>query len=55
VPSIGALAFASLPRWAPRMYGTPGSVLTGVAATAALRAFHEGVTRLPGGLLRAAA
>ncbi|MCW2905562.1 MAG: hypothetical protein JWL68_351 [Actinomycetia bacterium] len=55
VPSIGALAFASLPRWARRMYGTPGAVVTDLAATAALRAFHEGVARLPGGLLRAAA
>ena len=55
VPSIGALAFASLPRWARRMYGTPGAVVTDLAATAALRAFHEGVARLPGGLLRPAA
>lgn len=55
MPSVGALAFASLPRWARRMYGTPGVVVTDLAATAALRAFHEGMTRLPGGLLRAAA
>jgi hypothetical protein len=37
------------------MYGTPGVVVTDIAATAALRAFHEGMTRLPGGLLRLAA
>jgi uncharacterized protein (DUF2236 family) len=55
MPSVGALAFASLPRWARRMYGTPGAAVTDLAATAALRAFHEGVTRLPGGLLRTAA
>jgi uncharacterized protein (DUF2236 family) len=55
VPSIGALAFASLPRWARRMYGTPGVLVTDLAVTAALRAFHEGVARLPGDLLRAAA
>ena len=46
---------ASLPRWARRMYGTPGVAVTDLAATAALRAFHEGAARLPGGLLRAAA
>jgi len=55
MPSVGALAFASLPRWARRMYGTPGVVVTDIAATAALRAFHEGMTRLPGALLRPAA
>ncbi|HEX3388753.1 MAG TPA: oxygenase MpaB family protein [Streptosporangiaceae bacterium] len=55
VPSIGALAFASLPRWARRMYGTPGIPVTDLAATAALRAFHEGAARLPAGLLPSAA
>jgi hypothetical protein len=35
------------------MYGLPGIGLTHVAA-AGLRAFHEGVSRLPPGLLRAA-
>jgi uncharacterized protein (DUF2236 family) len=55
VPSMAALAFASLPRWARRMYGTPGIGVTDLAATAGLRAFHEGVSRLPDGLLRPAA
>lgn len=53
-PSIAALAFASLPRWARRMYGLPGLPVTDVAASAGMRAFHESVTRLPPGLLRAA-
>jgi len=55
LPSLAALGFASLPRWARRMYGTPGIGLTDLAATAGLRAFHEGVARLPAGLLRPAA
>jgi uncharacterized protein (DUF2236 family) len=54
VPSIATLAFASLPRWARRLYWLPGLPVTDVAATAGLRAFHESVTRLPPGLLRAA-
>lgn len=53
-PSIATLAFASLPRWARRLYWLPGLPVTDVAATAGLRAFHESVTRLPPGLLRAA-
>jgi uncharacterized protein (DUF2236 family) len=55
LPSLAALGFASLPRWARRLYGTPGIGLTDLAATAGLRAFHEGVGRLPAGLLRPAA
>lgn len=54
MPSIGALAFASLPRWARRMYGTPGAPVTDLAVTAALRAFHEGMARLPASLRPAA-
>jgi uncharacterized protein (DUF2236 family) len=37
LPPFNALAFATLPGWARRMYGAPGDPLTGVAATAALR------------------
>jgi uncharacterized protein (DUF2236 family) len=55
LPSLAALGFASLPRWGRRMYGTPGIGLTDLAATAGLRAFHEGVGRLPAGLLLPAA
>jgi uncharacterized protein (DUF2236 family) len=54
LPSLAALGFASLPRWARRMYGTPGIGLTDLAATAGLRAFHQGVARLPAGLRPAA-
>jgi uncharacterized protein (DUF2236 family) len=47
VPPLNTLAFASLPRWARRMYGTPGSPLTDVAATAALRTARQSTARLP--------
>ena len=47
--TLNTLAFASLPRWARRLYGTPGSRLTDVAATAALRAAFESTSRLPPG------
>lgn len=55
VPPVNTLAFASLPRWARRMYGAPGSPLTDVAATAALRVAHESTTRIPRRLLYAPA
>jgi uncharacterized protein (DUF2236 family) len=51
VPPVNTLAFASLPRWARRMYGAPGSPLTDVAATAALRVAHQSATRIPRQLL----
>ena len=51
VPPLTALAFASLPGWARRMYGVPSTPLTDLAATAGLRAFQEGATRIPGQLL----
>jgi len=47
VPPLGALAFATLPRWARRLYGTPGSPLTDIAATAALRAIYQSTTHVP--------
>ncbi len=47
LPPINTLAFASLPRWARRMYGTPGSPLTDAGATVALRMMHQSVTRIP--------
>jgi uncharacterized protein (DUF2236 family) len=52
VPPLNTLAFASLPRWARRMYGTPGSPLTDVAATAALRAARQSTAGLPRQVLR---
>jgi uncharacterized protein (DUF2236 family) len=38
LPPVSALAFSTLPRWARRMYGTPGGPLSDMAATAGLRA-----------------
>lgn len=54
LPPLTTLGFASLPRWARRCYGFPGSPLTDVAATAGLRAFQEAGRRIPGQLLPAA-
>ena len=51
VPTLNTLAFASLPRWARRMYGMPGSPLTDVGATVALRMAHQSATRVPRQLL----
>ncbi len=51
LPGFTALAFASLPRWARRMYRLPGSPLTDLAATAGLRAIREGTSGRPGQLL----
>ena len=47
LPPINTLAFATLPRWARRMYGTPGVPLTDLGATVALRLAHQSVTRIP--------
>jgi len=51
VPPLNTLAFASLPRWARKMYGAPGSPLTDVGTTAALRVAHQSATRIPRKLL----
>jgi uncharacterized protein (DUF2236 family) len=51
VPGLTALGYASLPRWARRLYGIPASPLTDLAATASLRALHEGTRGAPGRLL----
>ena len=47
VPPLNTLAFATLPRWARRMYGLPGGPVTDLAATVALRMAHQSVTRIP--------
>jgi len=47
VPPLNVLAFATLPRWARRMYGMPGAPLTDVGATVALRMAHRSVTHIP--------
>lgn len=51
LPGVTGLAFASLPRWARRMYGMPGSPLTDLGATAGLRALWESTSGTPGRLL----
>jgi uncharacterized protein (DUF2236 family) len=51
VPPLNMLAFATLPRWARRMYGAPGSPLTDLAATAALVTAYQSTTRIPRQLL----
>jgi uncharacterized protein (DUF2236 family) len=50
-PWFTALAFATLPRWARRLFRMPGSPLTDLAATAALRALRLGTSRVPPHLL----
>jgi uncharacterized protein (DUF2236 family) len=47
-PAVSGLGFATLPRWARRLYGIPASPLTDLAVTASLRALHEAVARGPG-------
>ena len=47
LPPINTLAFATLPRWARRMYGAPAVPLTDLGATVALRMAHQSVTRIP--------
>jgi uncharacterized protein (DUF2236 family) len=47
VPPLNTLAFASLPRWARRLYGTPASAVTDAATSLALRAAYESTARIP--------
>jgi hypothetical protein len=47
-PPVAALAFATMPRWARRMYGSPGLPTTDLSATLALKAFRAAVARIPG-------
>jgi uncharacterized protein (DUF2236 family) len=47
VPPLNTLAFATLPRWARKMYGAPASPLTDLAATAALVTAYQSTTRIP--------
>jgi uncharacterized protein (DUF2236 family) len=47
VPPLNVLGYASLPRWARRMYGTPAIGLTDGAVTLALRAAFESSSRVP--------
>jgi uncharacterized protein (DUF2236 family) len=51
VPPANTLAFASLPRWARRMYGAPGSPVTDLSTTVTLRALRQATTHIPRQLL----
>jgi uncharacterized protein (DUF2236 family) len=44
---LAALSFATLPRWARRMYSMPGLGLTDAAATAGVRGFRSATLALP--------
>jgi uncharacterized protein (DUF2236 family) len=46
-PTANTLAFASLPRWARRMYGAPASPLTDLATTATLTALQRASRGVP--------
>jgi uncharacterized protein (DUF2236 family) len=45
--TLAGLGFATLPRWARRMYSLPGLGVTDAAATAGLRAFRQATLALP--------
>lgn len=51
VPPLNVLGFSSLPRWARRKYGAPGSPLTDLSVTLTLRAMHQATSRVPRHLL----
>jgi uncharacterized protein (DUF2236 family) len=51
VPPVTSLAFASLPRWARRLYGIPATPVADVAATAALHALRQGTSGTTGRVL----
>jgi uncharacterized protein (DUF2236 family) len=50
-PAVASLAFATLPRWARRLYGLPATPVGDLAATAALQALRRGTTGVPGRVL----
>jgi uncharacterized protein (DUF2236 family) len=45
--TLAVLSFATLPRWARRMYSMPGLGLTDAAASAGLKAFRQAMLALP--------
>jgi hypothetical protein len=51
LPPFNLLAFATLPRWARRMYGIRDTPATDLTATAALHAARRASTGLPGRLI----
>jgi uncharacterized protein (DUF2236 family) len=46
-PAITLLAFATLPRWARRLYGLPATPLGDVWASATLKALYRGTHLVP--------
>jgi uncharacterized protein (DUF2236 family) len=50
LPAVTLLAFATLPRWARRMYGLPATPVGDLWATATLRALHTGLHFVPAGV-----
>jgi uncharacterized protein (DUF2236 family) len=51
VPPMNTLAYASLPAWARRLYGTPGIPVTDLSTTLTLCALHRAAARIPRHLL----
>ncbi|GGS54261.1 hypothetical protein GCM10010156_11260 [Planobispora rosea] len=47
MPVLTLLAFATLPRWARRLYGLPGSPVGDLWATATLKTLHAGIGLVP--------
>ncbi|MEU4543510.1 oxygenase MpaB family protein [Nonomuraea dietziae] len=47
LPALTLLAFATLPRWARRLYGLPATPVGDLWATASLRALHAGLGFVP--------
>ncbi|MGW0802974.1 oxygenase MpaB family protein [Nonomuraea sp. NPDC002799] len=47
MPALTLLAFATLPRWARRLYGLPATPVGDLWATATLRALHTGIGLVP--------
>ncbi|MCF6475636.1 DUF2236 domain-containing protein [Nonomuraea sp. MG754425] len=48
MPALTLLAFATLPRWARRLYGLPATPVGDLWATATLRTLHTGLGLVPG-------
>ncbi|MFC5830773.1 oxygenase MpaB family protein [Nonomuraea insulae] len=51
MPMLTLLAFATLPRWARRLYGLPATPVGDLWATATLRTLHTGIGLVPGEVL----
>jgi uncharacterized protein (DUF2236 family) len=51
IPPLNVLAFASLPRWARRLYGARATPVTDLSTTVTLRAMYHATTHVPRRLL----